>query len=672
MNNQFYLKMAAENIRKNWRMYLPFIISSISTIMMTYIILAMSNNSGLAQIPGGNNLQTILFMGYVVLMLFSTVFLLYMHSFLMKNRKREFGVYNILGMDKRHIMKLFTFEMIYVSVFSLLIGLVAGTIFNKVCILLIRYMMDASVSLGFEFSLQAVMWTIGFFVLIFVLILAGSIFQIRLANPIELLKSGNVGEKEPKTKIVLSIIGFLLIAVSYYLALTIQSPIQGIILAFLAVIAVMLGTYLLFTTGSIAILKMLKNNKNYYYQSSHFIPVSGMIYRMKKNAVGLANITVLSVCVIILFSIAGAVFITSDSAVNTQYPSDFISEVDMPGDEEVDSETVRSEMGELIDRTAYETNTEVTDYSSHAYLTIPMFKRDGGFEVTTDVYSVQGNERPSSLYMTDQENYNQLTGEDISLDDDEVYIHGLTEAYNEESLSLMDEHFTATQMNDMTQFSIGSETESELGDIYYVIVPDMSTLKDIEAQQQNILGNLSQSIVMFSEVHLSEGTNDEEEVAFGDRMQTNMDNAGMDVINSDTKVEAGGKMQALRSGVLFISLNLAILLLLMTVLIIYYKQTSEAYDDRERFSIMQKVGLEQSEIKKAIKSQILLVFFLPVIVTVAHITAFSLLMKKAMVLIMLNEVSLFPIAIIVSFLIFFIIYVIIYQITAKVYYNIVK
>lgn len=672
MNNQFYLKMAVENIRKNWRMYFPFIISSVSTIMMTYIILAMSNNSGLSGIPGGNNLQTILSMGYIILMLFSTVFLFYMHSFLMKNRKKEFGVYNILGMDKRHIMKLFTFEMIYVGVFSLLIGLIAGTIFNKVCILLVRYMMNASVSLGFEFSLQAVLWTSGFFTIIFIFIIGGTIFQIRLTNPIELLKGGNVGEREPKTKVVFAVTGLLLTGISYYLALTIQSPIQGLILAFLAVLAALFGTYLLFMTGSIAVLKLLKNNKNYFYQSSHFIQVSGMIYRMKKNAVGLSNITVLSVCVIVLFSVAGAIFISSDNAVDTQYPSHFISEVYLPDENGTDSEGFRKEMGEIIEQTADETDNTAVDYSSHAYLSIPVFEEENGFQVTQDVYSVQSSKRPSNLYITDQENYNQLTGDNISIDPGEVFVHGLTSEYHSETVSLMDEIFEAHSKNDMEEFSIGTETESEIGEVYYIVVSDMETLRDIEQHQRDILGNLSQSVVMFTQVNLAEDVTEEQETAFGSHMQSNMESTGIDVINADTKVDAGGKMQALRSGVLFISLNLAILLLLMTVLIIYYKQTSEAYDDKERFSIMQKVGLSQSEIKKAIKSQILLVFFLPVIVTGFHIAAFSLLMKKSMVLIMLNEVNLFPAAIISSFVIFFVIYVLIYRITARVYYNIVQ
>lgn len=672
MNSQFFMKMAGENIRKNWKMYLPFIISCVSTIMMTYIVMAISENTGLSQIPGGNNLQTILFMGYILLIVFSAVFLLYMHSFLMKNRKKEFGVYNILGMDKKHIMRMFTFEMFYVAVFSILIGLIAGSIFNKVCILLIRYMMDAPVSLGFEFSMTAVGWTVGVFTFIFILILLTNLFQIRLANPIELLKSGNVGEKEPKTKWILSIIGFILIAAGYYFALTIQSPIQGIMIAFLSILAVMAGTYLLFTTGSITVLKMLKANKNYYYKSNHFIPVSGMIYRMKKNAVGLANITVLSVCVIVLFSVAGAIFISSDSAVNTQYPSNFISEVRLPDDREDNGEEIKAELDEVIDRSSYETNLEVTDASSHAYLTVPVFEDRDGFNVTRDVYSVLGNQTPSNLYITDVDNYNQLTGSNVSLNDNEVFINGLNQEYEQETLSLMDESFNVTQMDDMEPFSIGSETVSEIGDLYYVIVPDMAVLRDIEIQQNEILGELSQSTIVFSQVSLEDGISKQEEIEFGERMETNMDSAGLDIINADTKVEAAGEMQALRSGLLFITLNLATLLLLMTVLIIYYKQTSEAYDDKERFSIMQKVGLDKSEIKRAINSQILTVFFLPLAVTFAHILAFSLLMKRSIVLVMLNEINLFPIAIISSFLIFIIIYILIYRVTARVYFNIVK
>lgn len=671
MGNGFYLKMAADSIRKNGKMYFPFIISCISTIMMTYIIQALSTNPGLSEIPGGENLKTILSMGYFVLIIFSTIFLFYMNSFLMKNRKREFGVYNILGMDKKHIMKMLAYETIYIAVCSMVAGFVAGTILNKVCVLLIRQMMGADVALGSEFSSGAVIWTLSFFSIIFLLILLGNISQIRLANPIELLKSGNVGEKEPKTKIFFSILGVLLTGWGYYIVLTLQSPISGMPYAFLAAILIIAGTYLLFTIGSIAVLKILKNNKNYYYQTSHFIPVSGMLYRMKKNAVGLGNITILSVGVILLLSIAVSLYIVSESDDAT-YSGNVISEVRLPEDTDETGEEIKTKLSELIDQTASETNNTVTGSSSYTYLNFVTLAAGDGFEVTKDAYSMLANESPINLYMTDQESYNQLTGDNLSLDENEIYVHGTDEEYTNETLSLMDFQFSVNVMEDMEEFSLDSETTSLISDTYYMIVDDIETLRQIEQQQKEILDDYAASTNVSSQIGLEQGVSEEQEIAFGEQLRSNMEKEDMNIVVVDSRTEAANDLQALRSGVLFIVLNLAVLLLLMTVLIIYYKQTSEAYDDKERFSILQKIGLNQSEIKRAIKSQILTVFFLPVIVTVIHILAIFLLMRKLMILVMINQVNLFPISILIALLVFLIVYVIIYRITARVYYKIVQ
>ncbi|GGP10633.1 ABC transporter permease [Oceanobacillus neutriphilus] len=672
MRNSFYWKMAADSIRKNWKMYFPFIISCISTIMMTYIIQALSTNPGLSEIPGGENLKTILSMGYFVLILFSTIFLFYMNSFLMKNRKREFGVYNILGMDKKHIMKMLAFETFYIAVCSMIIGLIAGTILNKVCVLLIRQMMGADVALGFEFSSEAVVWTLSFFIIIFLLILLGNISQIRLANPIDLLKSGNVGEQEPKTKWVLSIVGVLLTGWGYYIALTLQSPISGMPYAFLSAVLIIAGTYLLFTTGSIAVLKILKNNKKYYYQTSHFIPVSGMLYRMKKNAVGLGNITVLSVGVILLLSIAVSLYIVSgNKEADSQYAGNVISEVRLPEDADETGEEIKAKLRELIDQTASETNNTVTDVSSYTYLNLVTLAADDGFEVTKDAYSMLAKQSPASLYLTDQESYNQLTSDNVSLDENEVYVHGTDDEYTKDTLSLMDFQFSVNVMEDMEEFSLDNETTSLISDTYYIIVEDIETLRQIEQQQKEIVEDYAASTNVSTQISLEQGADEQQEIEFGEQLRSHMEQEGMEIVVVDSRTEAASDLQALRSGVLFIVLNLAVLLLLMTVLIIYYKQTSEAYDDKERFSILQKIGLNQSEIKKAIKSQILTVFFLPVIVTGIHILAIFLLMRKLMILVMINQVNLFPISVLIAFLVFLIVYVIIYRITARVYYKIV-
>ncbi|GMA08106.1 ABC transporter permease [Tetragenococcus halophilus subsp. flandriensis] len=671
MHNGFYAKLALQSIRENSRLYYPFIISSIVSVMMTFIILSLSVNSGLKQIPGGANLQTILALGYVVLVLFSAIFLFYMNSFLMKNRKKEFGIYNILGMDKKHISRILTYEMLFIYFVSLIVGLIAGMLLNKVATLLIRRMLAAPVSLGFELSIPPILWTLGFFFLIFLAVLLVNIYQIRLANPIELLKASNTGEKEPKIKILWTTIGFLLLGVGYYLALTIQSPILGMQLVFLAILIVIAATYLLFTTGTITFLKLLKKNKNYYYQTKHFIPISGMLYRMKKNAVGLANISILSVGVVLMFSIAASLYLSTDNSVNTQYPRDVISEVKVGNSDSETEDTTKARIQEAVEQLSINTDIQVEDLLSYTYLNFPAQRDKNGFTVTQDVYSTQTNQTPANLYFVDQENYQEISGNQLDLAENEVIVHGTVQDYTADTLSILNQQFEVREENNIEEFAIGNETSNAVNDGYYIIVSSPEVLQEIDKSQQSVLQEKTTPTSVFSQFDLVNARK-QEKIDFSDHYEDKLQEEKMDITNVDTRVEANGNFRALRGGVLFLVLNLALLLLMMTVLIIYYKQISEAYDDKERFRIMRNVGLSDAEIKQAIRSQMLSVFFLPVFVTGIHTLVMLPLMKKGMVLVMLNQVNLFPLSLFLAFVIFLLVYIMIYRITAKTYYKIVK
>ncbi len=312
---------------------------------------------------------------------------------------------------------------------------------------------------------------------------------------------------------------------------------------------------------------------------------------------GLGNITVLSVGVILLLSIAVSLYIVSGNKDgDSQYAGNVISEVRLSEDTDDTGEEVKAKLNELIDQTASETNNTVTGLSSYTYLNLVTLTADDGFEVTKDAYSMLAKQSPASLYLTDQESYNQLTGDNISLDENEVYVHGTGDEYTKKTLSLMDYQFSVNVME-------------EISDTYYIIVEDIETLRQIEKQQKEIVEGYAASTNVSTQIRLEQDINEQQEIAFGEQLRSNMEKEDMDLVVVDSRTEAASDLQALRSGVLFIVLNLAVLLLLMTVLIIYYKQTSEAYDDKERFSILQKIGLNQMEIKKAIKSQILTVFF---------------------------------------------------------------
>ena len=671
MSKGFYLKMAADNIKKNSKVYLPFLISCIFTVMMSYIMRALSLNSGLSEIPGGRNMQSILSMGYVVVSIFSAIFLFYTNSFLMKRRKREFGVYSILGMEKKHITKVISYETLYIAAVSILVGILTGVVLNKVFVLAIRRIMDAPAALGFELSPVAMVWTLALFGIIFLLILFNNIRQVRLANPIELLRGGNVGEKEPKAKWFMVVLGILVTGAGYYLALTIQSPLTLIQLVFLAVLLVILGTYLLFTTGSIAALKILKNNKGYYYRTKHFIPVSGMLYRMKKNAVGLANICVMSVGVILLISIAISLYATTESSIKDLYPSDVRIQMNLNLTENIRDagNEAKSKTLQMVESAADEAQVSLDTTAFYTYLSFLVVPAKEGFTMV-DGDNLAMTRGLATLYFIDQENYNSVTGGHVSLNADEVYIHGTNKEYDGKSLSIMDEQFHASVMKDMKEFM--GDTATAINDGYYIIVNNADILQRLEQQQKAILGQYASVLKTVVQIDLEEGTEKSQVETFGTILESKLKDINMDVTIFETKASAGDKFRALRGGVLFLGINLGILLLMATVLIIYYKQISEAYDDKDRYSIMQKVGLNRSEIKKSIRSQILTVFFLPLISAGVHVAFTFPLMKKLMVLVVLNDVHLFLIYTVASYALFVIVYAIIYVATARTYYKIVS
>lgn len=418
-------------------------------------------------------------------------------------------------------------------------------------------------------------------------------------------------------------------------------------------------------------MKLLRNNQSYYYRINHFIPVSGMLYRMKKNAVGLANICVMSVGVILLLSIAVSLYVTSDEAIYAQYPSDVLVELKLSGNIPEAEKQIKTELQKIAERTAVETQIEIDSISSYTSLSFPAVLVKGGFDVPEDIYSNQTT-KISSLYFIDQNNYNRLFRENVNLRANEVYIHGIGEEYEGTSLSLMGEQYHATVMKDMKGFVTGQPTVSTIVDVYCVIVNDIETLQKIEQQQKAIVGELAGSIRVSGQIDLNQETEKEQERNFGNILSNKLKAAGVDVSTVDTRVSALEKFRALRGGVLFVGMNLSILLLMATVLIIYYKQISEAYDDKDRYTIMRKVGLSLKEIKGAVRSQVLTVFFLPLMATGIHVAFVFPLIKKLVVVVMLDATQWFLYCMMASYAVFAVVYVLIYMVTARTYYKIVS
>lgn len=670
MRKGFYLKLAAGNIKKNGKVYLPFLLTCICTVMVSYIMQALTKNKGLSEIRGGDDMKTILMLGYIVMCIFSVIFLFYTNSFLMKRRKKEFGLFNILGMEKKHIAKVIFYETFYIGVISIALGLLLGVLLNKLCVLLILRMMQTDVVLGFEISGFAMIVTVLFFGGIFLLMLLNNIRQVHLTNPIELLRGGNVGEKEPKTKWIMAVLGLIFLGAGYYLAITTENPIGALMLFFIAVILVMIGTYFLFAAGSIAALKIMRKNKGYYYQPKHFVSVSGMIYRMKQNAVGLANICILSTGVLLLISITVSLYAGTEDAIQERYP------YDMHFSTEEYSDEAQAKIDGLLEEAAAKEGVSLERILHYRALDFTALNAENGFEVKSAYAESPGTNMAdiSALYFLSVDDYNAVTGAKESLKDNQILVIPAGDCtYEKDRLQIFDYDFHVKELEDIGKaHSLIGETAAVMWDSYYLIVKDTATLEDLQQKQAAVYVEYPSHIRCNYGIDFVADTPEEQQLAFVDTMWDSIKENTVGSYRIESRVRGGNQVRAIYSGFLFIGILLGMIFFMATALIIYYKQISEGYDDKERFEIMQKVGMSKQEVKKSIHSQILSVFFLPLVVAGIHLTVAFPMVRRLMSTLMLTNQTLFILCTITCFILFAICYALIYAATAKTYYKIVS
>lgn len=660
MTKAFYPKLAAGNIRKNRRTYIPYILTCILTVAMYYIVKSLSMNPGLEKMLGGGYVSYTMFFGSLVVGLFAFIFLFYTNSFLIKHRKKEFAVFNILGMEKRHLAAVLAWETLYVMLISLAAGLGLGIVMDKAMFLLIGKIVGAKIVLGFFLSPRVIGITVELFAGIFVLILVNTVCQIHVANPIELLRAGSAGEKEPKTKWLLALMGVGCIGSGYYIAITTENPLTSIFAFFIAVILVILGTYMLFTAGSIAFLKLLRKNKNFYYKARHFISVSGMIYRMKQNAVGLANICILSTMVLVMVSATSSMMLGMEDILKTRYPSSFI--VLSHETEEEQNEALFQSIRKLQE----EWNFSVKDEVQYTYLDFSAFCVGDTFQVKRNANITMLDSSHVLFFMT-LEDYNRIEGTDKILQDNEILLYSNRTKYEEPVLKLFEKEYQVAEKLD--HFMENGTVSASMANAQYIVVKDRKELNEIYEKQKEVFGDISGNIDYFYGFDSDAGT--EEQKAFYYEMRKRLKEQKFDVW-MESREEARLDFVSLYGGFFFIGIFLGILFVTGTVLIIYYKQISEGYDDKERFAIMQKVGMEPGEVKASIRSQVLMVFFLPLIVAGIHVMAAFPLITRILALLNFINTRLFVMSTVVTFLAFAAMYVVIYVMTAKVYYRIVR
>ncbi len=543
---------------------------------------------------------------------------------------------------------------------SLVLGLLLGIIMDKAMYLLVGKIIGGGVSLGFFVSARVIGQTVQIFAVIFLLICINAIRQVHVADPIALLQAGNAGEKEPSTRWLLALAGLVSVGGGYYIAVTVSDPLASLLLFFVAVVLVIIGTYLLFTAGSIALLKILRKNRKYYYRTRHFVSVSGMIYRMKQNAVGLANICVLSTMVLVMVSTTTSLMIGMEDVVRERYPADIMVyfKEDAPQGNQAYIEAIRA-----LQR---ERGLAVKNEMAYLYLGLSA-SHEYKYEESHEIGVTSALDSMDELFLITLDDYNAVMKERKTLEEGEVMVYSNRTSYDLPVFKLLGREYRVAEKLD--SFVGNGQYSANMSNTIYIVVPDREALLEIYDAQRELLGENARSIRQVYGFDMD--ADEEEQNAFYNDLLDCMAQNGISAV-TEARAEAKSSFISLYGGLFFIGVFLGVLFVMATVLIIYYKQISEGYDDRERFSIMQKVGMSRDEVKSAIHSQVVTVFFLPLIVAGIHVTAAFPLISKLLVLMQLTNTKLFIACTGACFLVFAVMYVFVYNLTARTYYRIVS
>ena len=678
MNSNIYRKLAVTNLKNNGKSYLPYVLASAFSVMMYFIMDNLYRNRSLAE--KGSPLAIMLSYAASVLLIFSVIFLFYINSFLIKRRKKELGIYNILGMEKGHLAKMLFLESVMTTAASIIGGILAGVLLGKLVYLILLKILHIGGKIEYRISLASTGMTTILFGAIFILIFLYNLLQMKLSNPIELLRGGNTGEREPKTKWIMTIIGILCLAGGYSIALITKEPMAALGKFFIAVILVIIGTYALFMAGSIAFFKMLRNKKSYYYKTRHFTAVSGMIYRMKQNAVGLANICILSTMVLVLVSMTVSLYGGMNDVITTRFP--YEAQITSSGINQKEE----GQIEEIIKNMTKKNHTVPTSqirFHIGRFTTVYNSKTKKFDMMAAGDYA---NSNAADLVMIPLSDYNQTEGKNVNLKENEVLLYHRnhnrnhnrshkksdTEALKNKKVIQLNS-ISYKVVDELDRLAIAKADTTSFIDGWYVVVKDSSIitsyLKDIY-ENSNIYDELKEYYgkIQYSysfNLNGSRANRAKTEKSIQKQLQKKFANCSI-----ESRELSRESFYELYGGFLFIGIFLGIIFLMATTLIIYYKQISEGYDDRERYQIMQKVGMSKKEVRQSIRSQVLLVFFLPLIMAVIHLAFAFKIITKLLSVLNLTNVSLFFMYTVGTVAIFAVIYAIIYSITAKEYYKI--
>ena len=675
MGKLLYPRLAWQNIKGDRRFFAPYFLALLGNVAAFYIMTALAVDPGMSQLHGAMYVQSFCFMGMFIAAVFSAVFLLYVNGFLMKQRKKALGLYNILGMGKSHIAAVLFFETLFVGGAGIVCGLLTGLLFHKLVTLALYKLLRFAVPFGFAISWDAMARTAILFGVLIGLTLLSNLNKVRVSKPIELLYGGQVGEREPRTKWFMTLLGVLTLGAGYYIALRTTNGMEAIAFYFVAVFLVIIGTYCLFTAVSIFVLKALRANKRFYYKTSHFIGVSGMLYRMKQNAVGLANICILSTMVMVMVSGTLSLYLGTQDIVDRQAPSDLTVLVRYDPDEAEPFDPaamLRLQEGFIQDQ-GYSVSEDLI-YSSFTF-TVGRLP-DGSYTTENDLVTL--GTAITTIQVLTQDAYAAATGVSLGLEAGEVAFGG-----EEDVLTIHWGTLEGAGSFGRSDLTVAQHLEESLSadaavsDTSTLVVADTAALMELYENQKEAYGE--DSSWMEWQASFSVDATDEElravQQAYNQYVRDDAVFAGTGkwwscgwTLRCDVEADAYG----LAGGFLFLGIFLGTIFLMATVLIIYYKQISEGYEDKARFEIMQKVGLSREEVRASIRSQVLMVFFLPIAVAAIHILFDFNMVEKLLTLFQVYNTTLTALCTLGTVLVFFLVYGAVYLLTARTYYKIVE
>ena len=653
--------LAVSNLKKNRTLYIPFSIASITMMVITYILLALSTNKTILQSNGGNTVVMALGFGVVIMLLVSTLTMIYANGFVMKNRSKEFGLYSILGLGRSQIQLLQVIEMMLFAVMNLIVGLILGVLLNRLAFALLLKAMRFTVPISYEFQISTVIMIAILFSGIFVFLVILNAIKIRVSRPLELLREKKSGEKTGRFLSIRALIGVVILGYAYYISQSIESPIKALGWFFIAVLLVVIATYILFDAGSIALLRFLKNRKTFYYRPINFISVSNLIFRMRKNAMGLASICILSTMVLVTLGTTGSLQFGAQEVINRTSPTDFSFTNMFRNPEET------AEYSKEAKQLAAGTASKVTDFYEYSYI-LTGGNQEGNV-LDTNVKKL-GALPESMVVLVSVEDYNRNTGENITVKPGELVIG---EQYTEKTkpsftqIAVGENTFSVGQVIEVNKFAAGLIVNPNITNHSYIGLLNEADMAKVVPyySKENDEGYRAYTRHYIALWNTSSQTDDEKKKELEAYQQSDI--AG----GIDGKIEIAQLLFQFYGSLLFLGILLAIAFSVGAVLVIYYKQVSEGYEDRERYVILKKIGIDQPMIHQSINRQVLIVFFLPLLTAFLH-TALSYKIVSKIVLIFGIKGSIIGLTMLAVAGVFMIAYFLVYKITSREYFKIIN